>query len=548
MNGAEVLLKALEDQGVDTIFGYPGGAVLEIYEALKGSPIRHVLARHEQGAAHEASGYARASGKVGVCLATSGPGATNLVTGIATANMDSIPLLAITGQVATRLIGTDAFQETDITGIVNPITKHNVLVQDAADLPRLVAEAVHIATTGRPGPVLLDIPRDVSQQILDYQPHGEVDIRSYKPTLKGNELMIKKAARMIKEAENMAIIVGGGVVSARAGEEIAKIAALKNCPVVATMMGIGGIPASDPHFIGMLGTYGALEANQAVQDADVILAFGTRFDDRIINAPHLFGQKSAIIHVDVDPAEIGKNVAPKLPIVGDVKLIAEQILARLEYADDILDNHWREKAFQRSEPRCAVPRVLDLINDITDPATTIFTTDVGQHQVWAANYLKIEEPGHFISSGGLGTMGYGLPAAVGAQVARPEDLVILITGDGSLQMGMNELGTILAEGLPVKILLFNNSALGMVRQLQYHYFEKNYSQVDFQTTVDFAKLMDAYGFKAHLIERFDQARPVLEQALHEPGCSLIECRIPADDKCLPIVLAGKPINDMYDEA
>lgn len=547
MNGAEILLQSLHDQGVDTIFGYPGGAVLEIYEALKESPIRHVLARHEQGAAHEASGYARASGKVGVCLATSGPGATNLVTGIATANMDSIPLIAITGQVHKHLIGTDAFQETDITGIVNPITKHNVLVQDAKDIPRLIAEAVHIATTGRPGPVLLDIPRDVSQQILDYIPYDEVDIRSYKPTTRGNDLMVKKAANKIKAAENMAIIVGGGTVSSRAGEKIAKIAEIKNCPVVATMMGVGGIPASDPHFVGMLGTYGALEANSVIQNADLILAFGTRLDDRIINAPHLFGQSAEIIHVDVDPAEIGKNIAPKVPIVGDVQVVADQLLARLEYADDVVDNHWREKGFGRVDPRCTAPQILEMINGMVDPKSTIFTTDVGQHQVWAANFLNIEEPGRFITSGGLGTMGYGLPAAVGAQVARPEDLVIAVTGDGSLQMGMNELGTILAEGLPVKVLLFNNSALGMVRQLQYHYFDKSYSQVDFQASVNFAKLFEAYDFKTYLIESLAEAGPVLEEALKEPGCTLIECRISAEDKCFPIALAGKSIDDMYDE-
>lgn len=548
MNGAEILLKALEAQGIETIFGYPGGAVLEIYEALKDSPIRHVLARHEQGAAHEASGYARASGKVGVCIATSGPGATNLVTGIATAYMDSIPLVAITGQVASRLIGTDAFQETDITGIVNPITKHNVLVQNAEDLPRLVAEAVYIAKSGRPGPVLLDIPRDVAQQVVDYIPHDDVDIRSYKPTLKGNELMIKRASKTIKEAEYMVIIAGGGVVSSKAGEEVAKIANLKNCPIVATMMGIGGVPASDPHYIGMLGTYGAAEANAVVQEADVILAFGTRFDDRIINAPHLFGQQAKIIHVDVDPAEIGKNIASQLPIVGDVKIVAKQLLARLDYAEELIDNQWREKSFQKGPPRCTVPKILKIVTELTDPKTTIFTTDVGQHQVWAANSLAIEEPGHFITSGGLGTMGYGLPAAVGAQVARPEDLVILITGDGSFQMGMNELGTILAEGLPIKILLFNNSALGMVRQLQYHYFEENYMHVDFQASVDFAKLVEAYGFKAHRIDDIDDAKAILEEALREPGCSLIECRVPPEDKCFPIVLAGQPIDDMYDEA
>lgn len=546
MNGAEILVQALKDQGVTTIFGYPGGAMLEIYDAIDASDIRNILVRHEQGAAHEASGYAKASGKVGVCMATSGPGATNLVTGIATAHMDSVPIVAITGQVAKKLIGTDAFQETDITGITNPITKANILVKDANDLSRVVAEAFHVARSGRPGPVLIDIPRDVSQQIAEYVPHHKVSIRSYNPTLYGHTGMIRKATKLIAKAENMVILVGGGVVNSGATEEVKELVRKKDCAVVSTMMGLGGYPNADPHFLGMLGTYGCLNANKAVQTADLILALGTRLDDRIINAPHLFAQNATIIHVDVDPAEIGKNIKPDIPIVGDVKNVLLQIDESMMKENEVISCQLSEDYPEPADCLRLAPQILSMISQMVDPEHTIFTTDVGQHQVWAANNLHLEKPGQFITSGGLGTMGYGLPAAVGAQVARPDDLVIAVTGDGSFQMGMPELGTILEQELPIKILLFNNRALGMVRQLQYHYLEQNYVNVDFGPSVDFAKLVDAYGFKSFKIERMDEAKDILKKALAEPGCVLIECTVPIDDKCLPIALAGKPIDSMYD--
>lgn len=546
LNGAEILVQALRDEGVTDIFGYPGGALLEIFDALDKSPINNVLVRQEQGAVHEASGYARAKNTVGVCIATSGPGATNLVTGIATAYMDSIPVVAITGQVAKHLIGTDAFQETDITGITTPITKHNILVQDAEDLPRIVAEAFYIARTGRPGPVLIDIPRDVSQQqVAVYEPWKHVDIRSYKPTVYGHAGMIKRAAKAIAEAERMVIIAGGGVNTSGATKEVMALAEKKNCPIVCTMMGLGSVPASDPHVVGMLGTYGNQEANDLIRQSDVILAIGTRFDDRIINAPNLFAPDSFVIHVDVDPAEIGKNIVPDIPIVGDAKQVMLQLEGALQRkAESLVGCGYLEQAKGAPEPDRIVPKVLDKLSDLVDLENCFFTTDVGQHQVWAANYLKCEKPHQFISSCGLGTMGYGIPAAVGAQVACPDATVVAVTGDGSFQMGMYELGTIMEQKLPVKILLFNNQALGMVRQLQYHYVGKRYSNVLFQCDIDFSKIFEAYGFKTYRIESEDEIEAVLKEALADPSCALIECRVPMPDNCSPITLGGANINDM----
>ena len=544
-NGAQILISALEAQGVDTIFGYPGGAVLEIYDALKTSNIRHVLVRNEQGGAHAASGYARATGKVGVCLATSGPGATNLVTGIATANMDSVPLVAITGQVPRSMIGTDAFQEIDITGITSPITKHNYLVQNVEDLPRIIAEAFYIASTGRPGPVLIDIPRDVSQAKTEYVPVTEVDIRSYKPTVSGHVGMIKRAVKTIKASRKMVICVGGGVVASSSTAAVMKLAEMKNATVVSTMMGLSGYPDNDPRFLGMLGTYGNEGANLAVQDCDCLLALGMRFDDRVISTPGSFAPNAEIIHVDVDPAEIGKNVEINIPIVGDLRAVLVELNEQLEKQDDMVvcESLYPQIPLPMSAG-INVPWTMQLVESLVDKEKTIVTTDVGQHQVWTANSYRFTTPRKFISSGGLGTMGYGIPAAVGAQVACPDNLVIAVTGDGSFQMCMHELGTILEQDLPIKIMVFNNHVLGMVRQLQYHYVGQRYNGVHFSKTVDFMMLAKAYGAAGYQITNKEEAPEILKEAFNNGRFSIIEIAVDPDDLCLPIVLGGHALDDM----
>lgn len=540
LNGAQVLIKVLQAHGVDTIFGYPGGAVLEIYDSLKDSDINHILVRNEQGGVHAASGYARATGKVGVCLATSGPGATNLVTGIATAYMDSVPIVAITGQVPRAMIGTDAFQEIDITGITSPITKHNYLVQDVRDLARILNEAFYIAQTGRPGPVLVDIPRDVSQDITTYISSSNVEIRSYKPTLNGHTGMIKKAVKMLNESKKTVICVGGGVISSGATDAVIQLAHAKNATVVATLMGLGGYPSDASEFIGMLGTYGNSDANLAVQDCDCLLALGMRFDDRVIGAPSKFAPNARIIHVDIDPAEIGKNISCELPIVGDVATIIKELNQHSFIADN---NRYEKKSIATTEG-LNVPWMIQQIQSKIDVNSTIVTTDVGQHQIWTANSFAFQLPRTFISSGGLGTMGYGIPAAVGAQIACPDKLVIAVTGDGSFQMCMQELGTILEQDLPIKIVLFNNQVLGMVRQLQYHYSEQRYSGVHFSKHVDFMMLAKAYGAEGYQINNISEVDDVLNKALNNGKFTIIECAIDPDDLCLPIVLGGNSLSEM----
>ncbi len=550
MNGAQILIKALEEQSVDTIFGYPGGAVLEIYDVLLKSSIRHILVRNEQGGVHAASGYARALGKVGVCLATSGPGATNMVTGIATAYMDSVPLVLITGQVPRRMVGTDAFQEVDITGITAPITKHNYLLQDIKDIPRIVAEAFHIAKTGRPGPVLIDVPRDIAMETCEYKPYGQVDIRSYKPTIYGHPAMIKKVIRILKRAKKPVICTGGGVIHAQAFSEVKRLAEIIGAKVVSTFMGLGAFPGDHPSFCGMLGTYGQRTANEVVQDCDCFLALGMRFDDRVVGEPDQFAPKAEIIHMDIDPAEIGKNIHVDLPIVGDIRYILQDVLKELQESDMKMNgqnkqniNQAKEQFANSIEEDCRASRILKIVNEVV-PKDTIITTDVGQHQMWTAKYYTFRIPRTLISSGGLGTMGYGIPAALGAQVAMPENLVVVVTGDGSFQMGMPELGTISELGLPIKILIFNNQTLGMVRQLQYDYCKGHYSGVHFKKTMDFMHLAKAYGAKGYRIDKEEDAGDILKEAFENKQFSIIECHIDSQDLVRPIVLAGNHLGQM----
>lgn len=545
INGAQILVKALEDQGVEVIFGYPGGSVLEIFDALCDSSINHVLVRHEQGGAHAASGYARALGKAGVCLATSGPGATNLVTGIATAYMDSVPLIVITGQVPKAMVGTDAFQEVDITGITAPVTKYNYLVQDVRDLAKTVAEAFYIAQSGRPGPVLIDIPRDVAMALEKFTPHGKVDIRSYKPNLKGHPTMIKNALKLLKEAQNPLICVGGGVICSQASLEVQELVSKLDTPVVATLMGLGAFPGDDPRFLGMLGTYGNASANMAVQNCDCFLALGMRFDDRVVGNPEKFAPQAKIIHIDIDPAEIGKNIAIDVPIVGDIKNILQEMLGQLgENASKKKKDNVQHREVQIQEG-LNVPWVLRKLKEVAKE-DLILTTDVGQHQLWTAQHYTFNNPRTLISSGGLGTMGYGIPAALGAQLAQPDKDVVVITGDGSFQMGMPELGTIAELDLPIKIIIFNNNTLGMVRQLQHHYCGQRYAGVKFKKTPDFMQLAKAYGAEGYRIEGPEEVSDILKKALSNNKFTIIECPINPEDLVLPIVLSGSGLDEMVD--
>ncbi len=551
MTGAQALLEAFKLEGVDVIFGYPGGAALPISDALyHDRAVRHILVRHEQAAAHAADGYARATGKVGVCLATSGPGATNLVTGLATAYMDSIPVLAVTGQVPTPAIGRDSFQEADITGITIPITKHNYLVKDVRDLPRVIKEAFYIASTGRRGPVLIDLPRDVSQAELDFEYPDNISLRGYQPQSKGHPLMIKKAAALIMGAERPVIIAGGGVVAAEAAEELAKFARLINAPVTATLMGKGVFPESDELSLGMPGMHGTAYANYAVNGADVIIALGMRFDDRVTGKLATFAPGAQFVHIDIDPAEIGKTVQPAVPIVGDVKLVLPALLKRLEPQDHspwmAVVQEWKERYPLSYKGDGLKPQmVVERLHEITQ-GEAIITTEVGQNQMWAAQFYPCSRPRQFLSSGGLGTMGYGFPAAIGAQTAFPDAVVWDIAGDGSIQMNIQELATAVANKLPVKVAILNNGYLGMVRQWQELFFGRRYSCVDLSAGMpDFVKLAEAYGAVGIRVDSEEQVRPALRQAMEvrDRPC-LVDFRVSREENVMPMVPAGGSIDQM----
>ncbi|AGL00154.1 biosynthetic-type acetolactate synthase large subunit [Desulfoscipio gibsoniae] len=552
ITAAQALVQCLEKEQVEVIFGYPGGATLPVYDALYDSTIRHVLVRHEQGAVHAADGYARATGRVGVVMATSGPGATNLVTGIANAYMDSIPLVLFTGQVPTNQVGTDAFQEVDITGITMPITKHNYLVKDAAQLPRIIKNAFHIASTGRPGPVLIDLPKDVAQTVINFQYPQTVQLRGYKPTFRGHPNQIAEAARLIDRAERPVIYAGGGILGSRSSAELLALAETINAPVTNTFMGLSSFPGDHPLFLGMLGLHGKRSANLAVTNCDLLIALGARFDDRVTGKIAEFAPQAGVIHVDIDPAEIGKNIPVHVPIVGDVKQVLQELLPRLKKRTD---TRWLERiqAWQKEYPltydadrgELKPQYVVEKLDEITR-GNAMVATDVGQHQMWVAQYYRFKRAGGLISSGGLGTMGFGLPAAMGAQIGLPGEQVILVVGDGGFQMTMQELATIVEQQLPLKIIILNNFVLGMVRQLQKVYCGGRYMAVDFKFHPDFETLARSYGIKGYTMRTREEVDALLPQALAEPGAVLINCLVSAEENVNPMVLAGKSISEAID--
>ncbi|MQL51289.1 biosynthetic-type acetolactate synthase large subunit [Desulfofundulus thermobenzoicus] len=549
---AQALVRCLEQEQVDVVFGYPGGAILPVYDALYHSCIKHVLVRHEQGAVHAADGYARATGRVGVCMATSGPGATNLVTGIANAYMDSVPLVIFTGQVPTSQVGTDAFQEVDITGITIPITKHNYLVKNPADLPQVVKNAFHIASTGRPGPVLVDLPKDVAQAEIDYQYPETVNLRGYKPNYKGHPNKINQAAELIRQSKRPVIYAGGGILNSRASAELLELAETISAPVTNTLMGLSSFPGDHPLFLGMLGLHGTRYANLAVTECDLLIALGARFDDRVTSKVAAFAPQASIIHVDIDPAEIGKNVCVHVPIVGDVKLVLQALLPLLEKTDR---SPWlarikelkEQYPLQYSREDGLKPQyIIEELYRQTG-GNAVIATDVGQHQMWVAQYYRFKRPNTLISPGGLGTMGFGLPAAVGAQIGLPGEQVILITGDGSFQMNMQELATVREQNLALKIILINNHALGMVRQLQAYYCDGRYMAVDFSFHPDFSTLVKAYGIKGFTLRAEEEVPDVLAAALAEDGPVLVNCLVSPEENVLPMVPIGRGIDETFEE-
>lgn len=549
--GAEILIEALREEGVDVIFGYPGGALLPIFDQFyKIKDIRVVLVRHEQGAAHAADGYARSTGKVGVCIATSGPGATNLVTGIATAYMDSIPIVALTGQVNTGMIGNDAFQEADIVGITRPITKQNYLVKSTDSLYEIVKQAFYIARSGRPGPVLIDIPKDVSTGMGTYKPMKEISLRSYNPKYKGHPLQIKKAAEAILNSQRPVVYSGGGIISSNAAEQLRAFIEKTGIPITSTLMGLGAIEGDHPLFLGMLGMHGTRYANNAIIEADLIIAIGARFDDRITGKMDEFAKNAKIIHIDIDPAEISKNIHADIPIVGDCKEVLNELNKIVkppcisEWVKRIKE--WKNKyplTYKDNglKPQYIVERICELTNN-----EAIITTEVGQNQMWAAQYYKCKRPRQFLSSGGLGTMGYGLPAAIGASIGNPDKIVFDIAGDGSIQMNIQELATCIQERLPVKVAILNNQYLGMVRQWQELFYGKRYSYTDISIAPDFVKLADAYGALGIRVERKEDVDPAILKAIEFKGPVLIDFRISREENVFPMVPAGSSLSQMID--
>ena len=557
INGARILLECLHRVGVTDIFGYPGGAVIPIYDEIYSfDKIKHYFARHEQGAVHAADGYARVSGKVGVCLATSGPGATNLVTGIMTAHMDSIPLLAITGQVRSNLLGRDAFQETDIVGITVPITKVNYLVQSIKDIPKIIKEAYFIASTGRPGPVLVDIPNDIQQQEISYEEFNrlfekEVKLEGYDPTYVGHPVQVKRALSLIKKAKKPLIIAGAGVMKSRASKELFELANKMDMPVTTTLLGLGAFPENHELSLGMLGMHGTVPANFATDEADLVIAAGIRFDDRIAGNPSKFCEHAKIIHIDIDPAEIDKNKKVDVPIVGDLKNVLAEINKELEpkkhteWTDKVKEwkNEYPLAHRNVGEDKLLPQEVLKAVNDILD-GDAIVVTDVGQHQMWAAQYLTFKNPDTIVTSGGAGTMGFGVPAAMGAQVGAKDKKVVLIVGDGGFQMTLEEIMMIRQYNLPVKIVLINNSFLGMVRQWQELFKDRRYSFVELECNPDFVKIAEAYGIKSERLKTKEDLKNRLKDLILSDEGAIIDCIVEKEENVFPMIPAGKTVSQM----
>ncbi len=556
LTGAQIMMEVLKEEGVDTIFGFPGGVVIDLFDELAKTDIRRILVRHEQGAVHAADGYARASGKTGVCLVTSGPGATNTVTGIATAYMDSIPLVVFTGQVPTQLIGNDAFQEVDIVGITRPCTKHNYLVPSAEEFPRIIKEAFYLARSGRPGPILVDIPKDVTKETFDYTPIKEVRLKSYNPTYSPNMKQLRKAVGLIKESERPVIFAGGGIILSRAAAELTEFARKTQIPVTTSLMGLGAFPGTDPLWLGMIGMHGTYRANMSTGACDLIVSIGVRFDDRVTGKTDAFASQAKIVHIDIDPTSIRKNIPVTIPIVGDCKaslrllneLIDEAGLEdiaakRKKWFAQIEDWKSTKPLAYKQEDTIKPQFVVEKLYELTK-GEAIITTEVGQNQMWAAQYYHFKQPNHFITSGGLGTMGFGLPAAIGAQMACPDKLVIDIAGDGSIQMNIQEMATAVQCCLPVKVAILNNAYLGMVRQWQELFYEKRYVCTDMDCAPDFVKLAEAFGAVGLRASKPEEVEAVIKEGLSVPQPVIMDFRVDREESVYPMVPAGAPITEM----
>jgi acetolactate synthase I/II/III large subunit len=556
-SGAKILLECLAREGVDCIFGYPGGVTLPLYDAMYDHPIRHVLVRHEQNAAFAAEGYARSTGRVGVCCATSGPGATNLVTGLVDAMMDSIPIVALTGQVTSKLIGSDAFQEADTFGITRSCTKHNYLVKNIAELPQVIHEAFYIAASGRPGPVLVDVTKDVFQGQGHYTPVSSIHLPGYKVHTDGHTGQIRRAAQMMLDAQRPLVYAGGGIIAGGAHDELRQLVELLDAPTVCTLMGLGGLSAEHPNFVSMPGMHGSYAANMGLTHADLLIALGVRFDDRVTGRLAAFAPHAKVIHVDIDPSEIGKNRAPDLPIVGDVKRVLARLLPivkelRAQSDRSALKSWWGQiREWQQEHPLSPSistseikPQHLMVEMDRLSNGRAIVASDVGQHQMWAAQFIRFNEPRLWINSGGLGSMGFGLPSAIGAQFANPDKLVFALVGDGGFQMSLPELATVVNYGLPVKIIVMNNGYLGMVRQWQELFYNNRLCAVTLDNFPQAEHLAAAYGFKGRTIERPAELASALEDAVNEPGPYLLNIKVAPFENVYPMVPAGGAINEM----